>query len=392
MPDETVNRPDDREEIAHLEMKLGLVRTLLDLLPHYMYIIDRNGRYRMANKAAAQELGETPDSILSKRFQDVASDRNQAEIIMEAANRTMDAGLPKVTPNTTLQRDDGSSIVMQLHEVPFKDPQTGEDWLLGIATNTTAEAELAHARIEKARVERELSIARSIQESLLPTESPACTAFAIEGWSRPADETGGDFYDWFRTPDGTTYAVLGDVTGHGVGPALIAATSRAYARALFTGERPMHEVMTTLNRMLARELPPTIFVTLAIAEVPCSGRTLRLLSAGHGPTFFRPHAGPEVRTLESHGPPLGVLEDAAFDHPTELECADQSVLLLASDGFAERFNAQGDQLGNDAVRQRVSQHTGGAGALLESLVRTTDAFAGDEPQSDDMTAVAIMPR
>ena len=82
-------------------------------------------------------------------------------------------------------------------------------------------------------VQHDLQIARSIQQSLLPVDSPQVTGFEIAGWNQPADETGGDYFDWKSLPDGKVVVTLADVTGHGIGPALLASVCRAYARASF---------------------------------------------------------------------------------------------------------------------------------------------------------------
>jgi len=86
------------------------------------------------------------------------------------------------------------------------------------------EAETAH-RLKQ--VEHELQIARSIQQSLLPKVRPRIRGFEVAGWSQSADDTGGDFYDWKKLPDGRWVLILADVTGHGIGPAILASVCRA---------------------------------------------------------------------------------------------------------------------------------------------------------------------
>src|SRR5205814_6172642 len=91
----------------------------------------------------------------------------------------------------------------------------------------------AATRRQLESVEHDLALARSIQQSLLPNMTPEIEGFEIAGWNQPADQTGGDYYDWQVLPNGTVVAELADVTGHGIGPALLAAVCRAYARASF---------------------------------------------------------------------------------------------------------------------------------------------------------------
>ena len=101
-------------------------------------------------------------------------------------------------------------------------------------------ANVERLAVEKAvrqRMERDLDIARQIQRGLLPSSKPNVPGYDIAGWSRAADKTGGDYFDWQMLPDGQILISLADVSGHGIGPALMAAVCRAYARATTAGRR-----------------------------------------------------------------------------------------------------------------------------------------------------------
>src|SRR5215472_6531766 len=105
----------------------------------------------------------------------------------------------------------------------------------------------AETRREVDRLKHDLDLARSIQQSLLPSSIPEIEGFEIAAWNQPADQTGGDYYDWQVLPNGRVVAVLGDVTGHGIGPALLAAVCRAYARANFRAQSGLLAAMEQLN-------------------------------------------------------------------------------------------------------------------------------------------------
>src|SRR6185369_2916408 len=122
------------------------------------------------------------------------------------------------------------------------------------------EAELQR---ELERVNHDLDVARSIQQGLLPSQPPNLCGFDIAGWNRPADETGGDYFDWQTLPDGRLAVSLGDATGHGIGPALVTASCRAYARASFISGAA-DGWLNNLNRLLAEDLPQNRFVTFAV--------------------------------------------------------------------------------------------------------------------------------
>ena len=101
----------------------------------------------------------------------------------------------------------------------------------------------AETRLQVDRLEHDLALARSIQQSLLPSSMPQVEGFEIAAWNQPADQTGGDYYDWQLLPDGKVVVALADVTGQGIGPALLAAGCRAYARASFKAGNGLQAAM-----------------------------------------------------------------------------------------------------------------------------------------------------
>jgi hypothetical protein len=126
------------------------------------------------------------------------------------------------------------------------------------------EAALHEAEIQRQlkEVEHDMGIARSIQQSLLPTSSPEIDGMEISGWNLPADATGGDYFDWKRMRDGRLVITLADVTGHGIGPALLASVCRAYARSSFDTQDDLLNAMQRINQYFGEDLPAGSFATL----------------------------------------------------------------------------------------------------------------------------------
>src|SRR3982751_3943130 len=112
----------------------------------------------------------------------------------------------------------------------------------------------ADAQHQLKLVAHELQIARSIQQSLLPKVRPQITGYEVTGWSRSADDTGGDFYDWKKLADGRWIVVLADVTGHGIGPAMLASVCRAYSRASFNVRDRLETILKNINQAFAEDL------------------------------------------------------------------------------------------------------------------------------------------
>ncbi len=124
-----------------------------------------------------------------------------------------------------------------------------------IRSHVEAALREAETRREMERIERDLSAAQTIQRALLPRCAPNIAGFDIAGWNRPADQTGGDYYDWQMLPDGNWIITLADVSGHGIGPALVTAACRAYMRASSVHDGDLASLTTRINRLLIDDLP-----------------------------------------------------------------------------------------------------------------------------------------
>jgi serine phosphatase RsbU (regulator of sigma subunit) len=254
-----------------------------------------------------------------------------------------------------------------------------------------AEAEARSAadrRLDSLR--HDMTIAQTIQRGLLPTAPPAFAGFDVAGMSRPADLTGGDYYDWQVLPDGRLLAVIADVSGHGIGPALVMAICRAYARASLGLVDTPAGLLLRLNELLHADLPSDRFITLVIAVVEPGGR-VELLSAGHGPTFLYRAADRRVEHFGGDGPPLGVLPGDAFDPPRSFTLEPGDALVMLTDGLYEWHRASdGQQFGIARLADAVVASAGGdAKAIVRELDAAATAFAAGTAQQDDITAVVL---
>src|SRR5262249_35549617 len=168
-------------------------------------------------------------------------------------------------------------------------------------------AELAlHAR------EREFRLARDIQEGLLPKAPPALAGFAIAGASLPAQETGGDYFDFIPLAEGHWGIALGDASGHGIGAALLIAETRAYLRALALAHTGPDEILGFINGSLSQDINGDHFVTLFLARLDPRTRSLTYSSAGHWPGYVFDAQGVLKLVLRSTGLPLSLDPAANF--------------------------------------------------------------------------------
>jgi serine phosphatase RsbU (regulator of sigma subunit) len=248
----------------------------------------------------------------------------------------------------------------------------------------------AEMKSQVEQMEHDLEIARSIQQSLLPVSTPEIDGFEIAGWNKPADQTGGDFYDWQVLPDGNLLVALGDVTGHGIGPALLAAVCRAYARANFTPERGLLMAMERVNSALSKDIGEGRFVTF-VAVICASGCSrVELLSAGHGPLLVYWLHEDRFDAMSAQGLPLGLIPDFASGPPIVLNFQSGDLLVLTTDGFFEWANRKDEQFGVNRLEEtiRASREKSPA-EIIAALYKVVLEFSEGTKQGDDLTAVVI---
>jgi serine phosphatase RsbU (regulator of sigma subunit) len=253
-------------------------------------------------------------------------------------------------------------------------------------------AALREAEVQRQieRLEHDMQVARSIQQSLLPSTAPQIEGFEIAGWNQPADQTGGDYFDWQLLPNGKVVVALGDVTGHGIGSALLAAVCRAYARANFTVQDELLTTMKRINAALADDMTSGRFVTFVAAVCEPGNSRVQLLSAGHGPLFTYWSKEDRFDTMSGQALPLGISSRLISEPPLDLELEPGDLLVLATDGFFEWANAQKEQFGAERLEKviRASRHLPPE-EIIARIYEAVVEISGGTKQQDDLTAVII---
>ncbi len=242
---------------------------------------------------------------------------------------------------------------------------------------------------QKAELEREISIAATIQAQLLPAELRFAEGWDVAAECRPARIVGGDFFAQLPTADdGCSAVIFGDVSGKSVAGALMmmAAHEALYALAL-TRPRPA-DLFALTNRRLY-ELGKRSFVALGYFAAGAGGRSLRYLVAGQPPPLLRRHAG-EVRELPlpEHRIPIGALPGGVYrelEHPIE----PGDVVLGYSDGVTDARSPDGDFFGYDRLREVIASSPADARGMVENVLEAVGDFTRDGVQYDDVTLVAV---
>jgi len=261
---------------------------------------------------------------------------------------------------------------------------------LGAAFNQMAENLAVHERlvVEQGRIRRELELCRLIQNEMLPHQPLRLGLAEVKGVSIPAREVGGDFFNYFALPDGEIAVLVGDVSGKGVGAALLMANVQATLRARLPLEPDLARLADALDRDLEMNTPLEVYSTLFVGIVDTKRRELRYVNAGHNSQFVLRNQGGFER-LASTGRPLGLIAGAGYEE-IALPLGDGDVLFFYTDGMVEAENEGGEFFGSDRLEQALSTSPRmDVDAVLAHVEETVRAFRGAAELSDDATMMAL---
>jgi phosphoserine phosphatase RsbU/P len=236
-------------------------------------------------------------------------------------------------------------------------------------------------RLEKESMVRELNEARRIQSGLLPGEPPDVLPFTVHGVCLPCQEVGGDWYDYIPLQGGRLGIVLADVSGKGMGAALLMSSTRTVLRLVAESGLPPGEVLSSVNRLLLKDFPVAKFVTMVYAILDPEKRSVVFASAGHPPPLFADTSGARFIGTDA-GVPLGIQDGLFSECSVELPLG--SRVVFYSDGVTEAMNASLEQYGEERLRDLVA-----SSSSVDGMLKNVEAFRGGHPASDDLTLVMI---
>ncbi len=236
----------------------------------------------------------------------------------------------------------------------------------------------------------DLEAAREIQSRLLVCRQPHLDGLDYFGDCRPAGEIGGDFFDFLPLPAGGLAVAVGDVSGHGIGSAILMSGLQAFLRGLTArGCGEIAGVVEELNRAVHLTAPDNFYATLFYAHFDPLRRQLHYVSAGHEPALLLRGRTACIYRLESTGTVLGLTDHSRFGRRTiSIEAGD--VLVAYTDGITDATDAAGREWTEAGVRQVLErQPSARASDLVGLIMDEVDRFAGHAGHADDRTAVAV---
>jgi len=291
--------------------------------------------------------------------------------------------------------------LMMLGPKKSEEPYTPTDLrvLQSLATQTGQAleiTELAHSLAREAaqreRNEREMEIAREVQQRLFPQQIPQIAGLSLAGMCRPALGVGGDYYDLIELDDGRLGLAIGDVSGKGISAALLMASLRASLRGMtLDGPSDLARMMQKVNRLVYEASANNRYATFFFATYDPATRELRYVNAGHNPPLLIRRGSAEILRLDEGGMVVGLLPSADYVEQVAVKVNSGDLLIAYTDGISEAMTVDDEEWGEQRMLGAANQCSREASAMdvLNAIFRSADEFTAGAPQHDDMTLLIM---
>ncbi|HZU08959.1 MAG TPA: SpoIIE family protein phosphatase [Pseudacidobacterium sp.] len=338
-------------------------------------------RYLTNSNQPARLYRDDPDAwyLMAGTAERYTLDQINAELLLPLPGRNRMMGVMALGP----KRSEAAYSSADMKMLQALASQTG----LALEVSELARS-LAAEAAQRERANREMEIAREVQERLFPQEMPQLPGASVAGFCRPAQGVGGDYYDVIDMGDGRIGLAIGDVSGKGISAALLMASLRASLRGVtLDGPRDYARLMHKVNRLVYEASASNRYATFFFGSYDPATHMLECVNAGHNPPIVL--RGKEVIRLNPDGPVVGLLPSAPYtEQKIQLRAGD--ALVLYTDGISEAMNKTDEEWGEErmiAAAQTARDKT--ACALLETIFAAADGFTAGAPQHDDMTLLVL---
>lgn len=249
---------------------------------------------------------------------------------------------------------------------------------------------MTEAMIVTERLDREITVARDVQMGTLPKEMPKIAGYDVAGTFSPTDQTGGDLFDFVKMNESELFLLMGDATGHGIGPALSATQVRAMLRVALRLGADLDDAFIHVNDQLVEDLPDDRFVTAFFGLLDAEHHVVRFHSGGQGPIMHFHAASNSYDWHEASTFPLGYMNQTHLGDSTTIEMACGDILGLISDGIYEYENPQGVHFGQQGIVQIIKDNPHATSEqLVQLIMKAARQHGGTVPQADDITIVLV---
>jgi phosphoserine phosphatase RsbU/P len=245
-------------------------------------------------------------------------------------------------------------------------------------------AQLHESSLKQQAIQRDLELARRVQQGLLPSSPPQVPGYYFFDFYEPANLVGGDYYDYIELAGDRLAVVLGDVSGKGVAAALLMAKLSGEVRYCLASEPTPAAALSRINASFSKSGWQDRFVTFVLALLDAQAHEITIVNAGHMAPMLR-HSGGVVEAIgeEQTGLPLGVDTDFRYDQYT-CGLAPGDFLALFTDGISEAMNGDGELYGMERLTAQMAEASAEVAGLGRLILDDVKRFVGGRPQSDDM--------
>jgi PAS domain S-box-containing protein len=330
-----------------------------------------------------EAIGQRVDElIIPPRFRN--EHRQGLELFLHSGQGLI---LNKLIEHTGMRRD-GSEFPVELSVSPLK---LGNSYIFSgfihdITARKLAEKKIRQGEVTLAIARNEMKIAHQIQSSLLPSGPIITDCFKVTGYCLPADQVGGDYYDYFFRDKKCLDMVIADVSGHSIGPALFMVETRSALRAQANSSESPAQTLTMLNDFLYEDLNNAdYFITMSYLQYDTEIRQLNFANAGHPPPLLLRHGENSCSQLDAEGLVLGVRKKGVFEE-TKIPLHLGDMILSYTDGIIEAENGQGDFFGSERVTDLYIQYAQlEPQKIIEQILEQLKQFCQTETFNDDIT-------
>jgi len=267
--------------------------------------------------------------------------------------------------------------------------------LLIAASNQTAisieNARLYEEEAKKIKLERELDVARKIQEGLLPNEVPEIKSLDTAGKMIPAMQIGGDYYDLIKISDTQMFVVVGDVSGKGLSASFYMSKIQTMIQLFSNETKSPKDVLVEVNKKIFGKISKQSFITMNIAFVDVGKRSMKLCRAGHTPTIKFNNG--VIQFIKPNGIGVGLENGLIFEESLEeieIPLSPKDIFIFSSDGVNEAMNDNNDLFVYDELIEVIKRNSNNSSSeIVHATIKSIDKFRGLKEPSDDVTLVVM---
>ncbi|MFU8790253.1 MAG: PP2C family protein-serine/threonine phosphatase, partial [Methylobacter sp.] len=369
-------------------------RQAVESAPNAIVMINKSGIIEMVNSqteasfgySRTELVGQMVEMLIPERFRQAHVGFRQA-YFADPVSRPMAAGRELYG-----LRKNGTEFPVEigLSLIDSKEETLVLSTIVETTARKAAEQQIRQAQVNLAIAQNEIKIAQRIQASLSPSAPIKSNHFEVTGFCLPADQVGGDYFDYFYRDADRLDMIIADVSGHSIGPALFMVETRSAIRTQASGSGTPAETLSVLNNFLFEDLDRSdYFISLFYLQYNSANHQLSFANAGHPPPLLLSPYQSECRQLDADGLILGVNKNVVFEERTT-RLGQGDLILLYTDGLTEAENEAGEFFGLQRVSDiLVQQAQKSPQAIIDALLEQLKQFCRSDSFNDDITLMVF---